>query len=65
MTWWQTWRAMTWRQRWCGLRYGHDRVLAFAASGHGLPPRLFLRCTSCDHESPGLEPAPQPRRRLA
>lgn len=33
-------------QLWCGLR-GHDQVLEYGVS------RVFLRCTSCDHETPG------------
>jgi len=43
---------MTWRQRWCALWFRHDFVLAFEK---GL---MFLRCTSCLHETPGLQPAP-------
>lgn len=52
---------MTWRQRWCGLRHGHDRVLAFVESAvAGVPPLMVLRCTSCRHEGPGLRPLPRP-----
>ena len=51
---------MTWRQRWCGLRCGHDRVLAFVPRDHGLPSRMVLRCTSCQHDTPGLQPASRP-----
>lgn len=39
---------MTPRQWWCRLRRGHDQVLAFAGR------RMFMRCTSCAHESPGV-----------
>jgi hypothetical protein len=35
----------------CGLR-GHDPVLQYERS------RIFLRCTSCGHETPGWEVAP-------
>jgi len=45
---------MTWRQRWCGLWCGHDRVLTF------VPGRVFLHCTSCQHDTPGLSPASRP-----
>lgn len=52
---------MTWAQRWCGLRYGHDRVLAYVPSPvAGVPPRMVLRCTSCQHDTPGLAPASTP-----
>lgn len=50
---------MTWRQYWCWLRAGHDRVLAFVAQEGGLP-RMVLRCTSCQHETSGVSPAPRP-----
>lgn len=50
---------MTWRQRWCGLRHGHDRVLTFEGR------RMFLKCTSCRHETPGLEIGGRPRVRYA
>lgn len=51
----------TWRQRWCALRHGHDRVLAFVPSAiTGQPARAVLRCTSCQHETPGLTPAGRP-----
>lgn len=51
---------MTWRQRWCGLRHGHDRVLAFVPREDPLPPVMVLRCVSCEYDSPGLAPAPRP-----
>jgi hypothetical protein len=44
------------RQAYCGL-HGHDSLLQFEED------RMFLRCTSCGHESPGWEisePAPHP-----
>lgn len=50
----------------CGLQ-GHDNLLQFARG------RMYLKCVSCGHESPGWEikdrsagqpPAPQRRRRL-
>lgn len=36
------------RQLWCGL-HGHDSLLQFEHD------RMFLRCVSCGHESPGWE----------
>ncbi len=52
---------LTWRQRWCGLRRGHDRVLAFVPSAVAAGrPRMVLRCTSCQHETPGVAPASRP-----
>jgi len=42
------------KQMWCGL-HGHDRLLQFEQD------RLFLRCVSCGHETPGWtlhEPEP-------
>lgn len=52
---------MTWRQRWCGLRRGHDRVLAFHEPVFdGDRPPMVMRCTSCQHETPGVSPAPRP-----
>ena len=33
-------------QLWCGL-HGHDQMLEYG------PSRVFLRCATCDHESPG------------
>ena len=36
------------RHFWCGL-HGHDMLLQF---GHD---RMFLRCVSCGHQSPGWE----------
>ena len=47
---------MDWvRHLWCGLR-GHDTLLQFEQE------RMFLRCVSCGHESPGWDmndsPAP-------
>lgn len=44
---------MTWRQRWCRLRHGHDLVLAYAGTV------MLLRCTSCGFESPGMQTAIQ------
>ncbi len=34
------------RQAWCGL-HGHDTLLQFEQE------RMFLRCVSCGHETPG------------
>jgi len=43
----------------CGL-HGHDNLLQFE------PDRIFLKCVSCGHESPGWEladtPPPEPVR---
>jgi len=39
---------MTVRQMLCGL-HGHDTLLQFEQD------RMFLRCVSCGHESPGWE----------
>jgi hypothetical protein len=36
------------RQAYCGL-HGHDSLLQFEQD------RMFLKCTSCGHESPGWE----------
>ena len=36
------------RQMFCGL-HGHDNLLQFERD------RMFLRCVSCGHESPGWE----------
>jgi hypothetical protein len=36
------------RQAFCGL-HGHDALLQF---GHD---RMYLKCTTCGHESPGWE----------
>lgn len=36
------------RQMWCGL-HGHDTLLQFEQD------RMFLRCASCGHETPGWE----------
>ena len=36
------------RQAWCGL-HGHDTLLQFAQD------RMYLRCVSCGHETPGWE----------
>lgn len=36
------------REAYCGL-HGHDSLLQFAQE------RMFLKCTSCGHESPGWE----------
>ena len=36
------------RQAYCGL-HGHDSLLQFERD------RMFLKCTSCGHESPGWE----------
>lgn len=45
------------QQAYCGL-HGHDNLLQFGQDW------MFLKCTSCGHESPGWElsetPAPQP-----
>jgi hypothetical protein len=34
------------KQMWCGL-HGHDALLQFQQD------RMFLRCVSCGHETPG------------
>jgi hypothetical protein len=42
------------KQMWCGL-HGHDALLQFQQD------RMFLRCVSCGHETPGWslhEPTP-------
>lgn len=36
------------RQMWCGL-HGHDALLQFEQE------RMFLRCVSCGHETPGWD----------
>jgi hypothetical protein len=36
------------RQMYCGL-HGHDSLLQFGQD------RMFLKCTTCGHESPGWE----------
>jgi hypothetical protein len=42
-------RAMGWlRQAFCGL-HGHDSLLQFEKD------RIFLKCVSCGHETPGWE----------
>jgi hypothetical protein len=41
------------RQMVCGL-HGHDNLLQFERD------RMFLRCASCGHESPGWEIADTP-----
>ncbi len=42
-------RALRWlAQTYCGL-FGHDPVLQFEND------RMYLRCTSCGHDSPGWE----------
>ena len=41
------------RQTYCGL-HGHDNLLQFEQD------RMFLKCTSCGHESPGWEIAEAP-----
>ncbi len=41
--------VLSWIRRiWCGL-HGHDSLLQFGQD------RLFLKCVSCGHESPGWE----------
>jgi hypothetical protein len=42
------------RQSLCGL-HGHDTLLHFEQD------RMFLRCTSCGHETPGWEIGNEPR----
>ncbi len=37
------------RQALCGLLHGHDTLLQFERD------RMFLKCVSCGHESPGWE----------
>jgi hypothetical protein len=47
------------REAFCGL-HGHDNLLQF---GHD---RMYLKCASCGHESPGWElNEPQPAKRSA
>ena len=50
------------RELFCGL-HGHDNLLQFGQD------RMFLKCVSCGHESPGWElsdtPPPEPVRRTA
>lgn len=49
------------RQLFCGL-HGHDNMMQFEHD------RMFLRCVSCGHESPGwelTEPSPVPAREEA
>jgi hypothetical protein len=41
------------RQMYCGL-HGHDTLLQFEQD------RMFLKCTSCGHESPGWDLADAP-----
>ena len=41
------------RQMYCGL-HGHDSLLQFGQD------RMFLKCTSCGHESPGWDLAETP-----
>ena len=41
------------RQAFCGL-HGHDALLQF---GHD---RMYLKCTTCGHESPGWEISENP-----
>jgi len=41
------------RQMYCGL-HGHDSLLQYEQD------RLFLKCTSCGHESPGWDLAEAP-----
>jgi hypothetical protein len=36
------------KQMWCGL-HGHDSLLQFEQD------RIFLRCVSCGHETPGWD----------
>lgn len=36
------------KQMWCGL-HGHDSLLQFEHD------RIFLRCVSCGHETPGWD----------
>lgn len=36
------------QQAWCGL-HGHDNLLQFERD------RMFLRCATCGHESPGWD----------
>jgi hypothetical protein len=45
------------RQLMCGL-HGHDNLLQFEQD------RMFLRCASCGHESPGWEITEAPPVRL-
>jgi hypothetical protein len=41
--------VLTWmREAYCGL-HGHDNLLQFAHE------RMYLKCVSCGHESPGWE----------
>ncbi len=45
------WILKTIQSALCGL-HGHDSVLQYERT------RMFLRCTSCGHETPGWEVAP-------
>jgi hypothetical protein len=48
-------RVRDWlRQSYCGL-HGHDTLLQFEKE------RMFLRCVSCGHETPGWELSDLPR----
>jgi len=40
------------KQMWCGL-HGHDALLQFEQD------RMFLRCVSCGHETPGWTTSPR------
>jgi hypothetical protein len=46
-----------WKQFWCGLVHGHDNLTIFEIN------RMYPRCQSCGHESPGwtLDAAPPKR----
>ena len=46
------------RQAFCGL-HGHDNLLQFEQV------RIFLKCSSCGHESPGWELTEAPPRLIA
>lgn len=48
-------RVREWlRQAYCGL-HGHDNLLQFEKE------RMFLRCVSCGHQTPGWELSDMPR----
>jgi hypothetical protein len=52
-------RALDWlRQAFCGL-HGHDSLLQFEKD------RIFLKCVSCGHETPGWELSDARSQRIA
>jgi len=54
---WMSWASRSWSTTMCGLG-GHDPLLQVDGS------RMFLRCSSCGHETPGWTTSarrPRPR----